>query len=105
MAKINKDLFGEAAVYLQDAIEDEGEALKKYQEFLNVITRQSQYDYIFKKYDREKDQEVDSPTCKADKKMFELMIKEIKIYMAEEMKHLKGLMTLYEYITGIKPEV
>ena len=102
MAKLNKELFGEMCVYLQSAIEDEGEALKEYQEFLNVITRQCNSDYIFKVYDRATDTEKDSPTASADKKMFKVVIEAIKSYMADEMRHLKGLTTLYETITGIK---
>ena len=104
MTKINKDLFAHIAVGLQDGIEDEGEALKKYQELLNQINSCLNSDYLFKVYDRVTDKEVDSPTAAADKKMCKLLAEKIKEYMSEEMKHLKGLMALYESITGIKTE-
>lgn len=104
MAKINKDLFGEIAVQLQIAIEDEGEALKKYQAFLNIVQNNLKYDYIFKVFNPDTQKDEDSSTAKADKKMMKLICETIKEYMAEEMKHLKGLMTLYEAITGIKAE-
>lgn len=104
MAKINKDMFSHIAVGIQDGIEDEGEALKKYQELLNQINSCMSSDYLFKVYDRVADKEVDSPTAAADKKMCKLLAEKIKEYMAEEMKHLKGLTLLYETITGIKAE-
>ena len=104
MAKINKDLFAHIAVGLQDGIENEGEALKKYQELLNQINSCMNSDYLFKIYDRVADKEVDSPTAAADKKMCKLLADKIKEYMSEEMKHLKGLTSLYEAITGIIAE-
>lgn len=104
MAKINKTLFDHIAVLVQDGIEDEGEAIKKYQELLNAINGICNSDYMFKVYDRVSDKEVDSPTAAADKKMCKLLKEKVEEYITEELKHLKGLTTLYEAITGLKAE-
>lgn len=103
MSKINKDLFGLTAVMVQDAIKEEGEALKKYQDMLNCTVRTSQDRYLFQCCAPD-GSSIDTPTAAADRKMFTLIIKTIKDYMSEEMKHLKGLTSLYEVLTGIKPE-
>lgn len=104
MSKINKAIFDHIAVKLQEGVEDEGEALKKYQEMLNEVKSIVNSDYLFKVYDRVSDKEVDSPTAVADKKMCKLLIEKIEMYMSEEIKHAKGLITLYEAITGLKSE-
>lgn len=104
MSKINKNLFGDVALELQRNIEAEGEALEKYQTMLNHITDICSSGYLFKKWNPETNMDEPSPTAKADEKMFKLIAETIKKYMAEEMKHLKGLQVLYEAITGIKAE-
>lgn len=104
MAKINKAIFDHVAVLIQDGIEDEGEAIKKYQELLNAVNGICNSDYLFKVYDRASDKEIDSPTAAADKKMCKLLVEKIEEYIKEELKHLKGLTTLYEAITGLKAE-
>lgn len=105
MAKINKTLFGEVAVSLQSLIEDEAEAIKGYQEKLNQINNLSNAHYLFMVYDDEKKIDVQSPTAVQDKKMCKLIADTYKHYIAEEIKHLKGLQSLYEVITGIKSDV
>lgn len=104
MAKINKDLFGGLARAIAENLEAESEAIKKYQELLTQIQSTTNSDYLFKVYDRVADKEVDSPTAAADKKLFKLTCETIKEYIAEEMKHLKGLQLLYETMTGIQAE-
>ena len=71
---------------------------------LNHITDIVNAEYLFKKWNPETNMDQPSPTAKADEKMFKLIADTIKKYMAEEMKHLKGLQVLYEAITGIKAE-
>ena len=104
MSKINKNLFGDVALELQMNIEAEGEALQKYQGMLNHITEVCNSGYLFRRWNPEKNIEEPTPTAKADEKMFKLIADTIKKYMAEEMKHLKGLQVLYRAITGIKAE-
>lgn len=100
MAKINKDIFGEAAIYLQRNSEVEAESLQGYQEMLNVMTNQSRHDYIFRIYDNATGTEKDSPTAAADRKMYKLIIEQVKEIISDELNHQKKLQTLYEAVTG-----
>ena len=104
MAKINKNLFSDVARDIAENFEAESEAIKKYQELRAKIQSVCSSDYLFKVYDRAVDKEVDSPTAKADRKLFKLISDTIEEYIAEEMKHLKGLQLLYETMTGISAE-
>lgn len=104
MAKIDKEIFSHIAEMLADNIEAEGEAIKKYQEMLNIANEQRGWNALFQYYDETKQSMVDKPNAAADRKMYDLIIKTIKDYISEEMRHLKGLHSLYEVVTGIKTE-
>lgn len=104
MSKINKDLFGEVAVYIQKNMEKEADAIKEYQEMLNVVTNMCKHEYIFEVYDRCTDTSSPSPTAVADKKLLKFTIEQIKDIIAEELKHQHILGVLYETMTGIKAE-
>lgn len=104
MSKINKNLFGEVATYLQRNMEKEAEAIKEYQEMLNSVTNMQNHHYIFEVYDQGTNTSSPSPTANADKKLLKLTIEQLKEIIAEELKHQHILSVLYETMTGIKAE-
>lgn len=104
MAKLDKDKMGLVAEMLQENLEDEAEAVKEYQKTLNRLTELCASDYLFQTWNQEKQVYEPTPTAEADKKFIKLCITKIKEYIAEEIKHQKGLQTLYEYATGIKED-
>lgn len=104
MAKIDKNTFAQIAQELAKNMEDESEAIKSYQELLTHIDAMKDWKDLYKRWNEEKNAWEDKPTAAADKKMFEAIAKNIKEYVAEELKHLKGLQIMYEAITGLKAE-
>lgn len=104
MSNINKNLFGEVATYIQKNMENEADAIKEYQEMLNVVTNMCNHEYIFEVYDQGTNTTSPSPTAAADKKLLKLTIEQIKDIIAEELKHQHILSVLYEAMTGIKAE-
>ena len=104
MAKIDKNTFAQIAQELAKNMEDESEAIKSYQELLTHIDAMKDWKDLYQRWNEEKNTWEDKPTATADKKMFEAIAKNIKEYVAEELKHLKGLQIMYEAITGLKAE-
>ena len=104
MVKINTNLFSDVARDVAVNLEAESEAIKKYQELRAKIQSICSSDYLFQVYDKSLDKYVDSLTAKADRKLLKLISDTIEKYIAEEMKHLKGLQLLYETMTGISAE-
>lgn len=104
MAKIDKNSFAQIAQELAKNMEDESEAIKSYQELLTHINAMKDWKDLYQRWNEEKNAWEDKPTAAADKKMFEVIAKNIKEYVAEELKHLKGLQIMYEAITGLKAE-
>lgn len=100
--KLNMAMFGEIAVLLQDNLEDEAEASKKYQEVLNKIQGIQRTSYLFTQWCDEKKCDVERETAKADKKMLKLIEDKIKAILVDELNHQRDLQTLYTYITGLK---
>lgn len=101
MAKINKDLFGDIAHDLQKNMEDEAEAIKSYQELLNILGNMLKHEYIFTVYDNGTQTSGPSPTARADKKMIELIIDNVKNIIGDELDHQKKLTVLYSAVTGL----
>lgn len=104
MSKINKAKFENVAIYLQENIKDESDAIKNYQEFYNIVRRMENDPYMYQTYDSNTDSYLDTPTKDADKKLCKIMMKTIEEYIQEEMKHLDGLNKLYKIVTGFKAE-
>lgn len=104
MAKINKELFGQTALLIQENQEKEADALKEYQKLFNQVTELSRSDYLFTVYDNATGRTVPRDTAAADKKMLKLILEQTKSIIAEEMKHQRMLTMLYEALTGFKAE-
>lgn len=104
MAKLDKNKLGMIASWLQENLEDEAEAISGYQEMLNKLNELISSGYLFEKWNQEKQAYEPTPTANADKKFIKFCIEKTKEYIAEELKHQKGLQALYEVCTGISAD-
>lgn len=101
MAKLDKNKLGMIASWLQENLEDEAEAISGYQKMLNNLNEFLSAGYLFTTWNPETQKDEPTPTAAADKKFIKLCIEKTKEYIAEELKHQKGLQVLYEVCTGI----
>lgn len=104
MAKVNKDLFCDIALYIQKSQEKEVELITEYQELFNRVKQIMNTDFLFTVYDNVTGNNKPTPTAVADKKMLKLLLEQVQSIIGAELKHQKMMNMLYEAITGFKSE-
>lgn len=87
--KIDKSIFKYLAQSIQINMQKEADAIVSYQEMLNEL--QNYYHG-----------EMDEESAKKYGKAKEIICKQIKEFIADELNHQEGLGKLYSFVTGIQ---